>query len=177
MRNGIAWPAQIITTIAGTEFTFPARPIPAVSAPFGTVTGIAFDGKGNLYVADPDNSIVARIAPDGTLTVVAGNGKQGYSGDGGPATAGGNLYIADSGNLRVRKVAGGIITTIAGNGSQIFSGDSGPATSAGLQQPFTSRTGAIAAYGRLPMEPSQPLCGKRPCGLLGRRGSAQRCVA
>lgn len=106
--------AQVITMLAETVFTFPKR-----------CRGCA----GNVYVADPRNNLVERIGPDGTLTVVAGNGAQGFSGHGGPATSAslyfpiavvldsaGNLYIADKYNDRIRMVSGGIITTMAGNG-------------------------------------------------------------
>ena len=89
-----------------------------------------------------------RSQPDGTLTVVAGNGIKGYSGDGGAAVsaslngprglaldAAGVLYIADTHNYRIRRVSGGIITTVAGGGDPIGSGDGGPATSASLANP------------------------------------------
>src|SRR5207244_5581632 len=104
--------------------------------------------SGNAYFADIDNSRVMRIAVDGTLTVVAGNGIRGFSGDGGPATSAalnapasvavdsaGNVYIADELNDRIRKVSAGTISTVAGNGSHGFSGDGGPATSAALAYP------------------------------------------
>jgi sugar lactone lactonase YvrE len=88
----------------------------------------------------------------GIITTVAGNGTRGFSGDGGPAVnalidmkyftggvaadAAGNVYIADTGNHRVRKIdPGGIISTVAGNGVARFSGDGGPATSAALFAP------------------------------------------
>jgi len=138
--------AQIITTVAGTDFAFPATPLPAVSAPFGNIPGVTLDAQGNIYAADSGNNIVVRISPDGTLTTVAGNGIQGFSGDGGPATsasldqpagvavdASGNVYIVDYD--RIRKVSGGVITTVAGNGKGGFSGDGGPATSAELNAP------------------------------------------
>src|SRR5689334_4408985 len=80
-------PAQVITTVAGTDFTFPATPIPAINAPLGAPFGLSTDAKGNVYVQDRLNSIVARISPDGILNVVAGNGIAGVTGDGGPATA------------------------------------------------------------------------------------------
>jgi sugar lactone lactonase YvrE len=82
------------------------------------------------------------------MTVVAGNGSEGFSGDGGPATSAslmgpwgvavdpaGNLYIADTYSDRIRKVTGGTITTVAGNGNRGFSGDGGTATSASLNLP------------------------------------------
>jgi hypothetical protein len=93
-------------------------------------TGLARDAAGDLYIADGDNNVVRRVSPDGTITTVAGDGKAGFSGDGGPATAAqldqplglavdsaGNLYISDWDNYRIRRVSpAGLITTIAGNG-------------------------------------------------------------
>ncbi len=89
------------------------------------------DGAGNLYFADNQNNRIRKVTPDGTITTVAGNGTQGYNGDNIAATSAelyypqsiavdgvGNLYIADSGNKRIRKVTpGGTITTVAGNRS------------------------------------------------------------
>jgi hypothetical protein len=140
--------AQIITTVAGTTFTFPSSPVPALNAPLGSITGVAVDANGSVYVADPYNNIVERFTPGGLLTVVAGNGISGFSGDGGLATnaslylpygvavdSAGNVYIADTGNARVRKVSNGTITTVAGNGYQAYSGDGGPPTSATMYFP------------------------------------------
>jgi uncharacterized protein (TIGR03437 family) len=141
--------AQVITTIAGTSFTFPSSPLPALNVPLGLLQGVAVDAAGNVYVGDLSNNVVIRFVPGGQMTVVAGNGIQGFSGDGGPATsaslnqpsgvavdAAGNLYIADFNNNRIRKVSpGGTITTIAGNGVATFSGDGEPATSASLSGP------------------------------------------
>ncbi len=141
---------QVITTIAGKNWSFPISTLQATDAPLGGVTGVAADGMGNIYVADPDNNVVVKISPDGTLKVVAGNRIQGYSGDGGPATsaslaietgvavdAAGNLFIADTYNNRVREVTtDGVISTVAGSSSAGgFSGDGGPATSALLNGP------------------------------------------
>jgi sugar lactone lactonase YvrE len=144
---GGAASAQVVATIAGTDWSFPTTPLPATQAPLGSTYCMAMDANGNLYVADQDNSIVFRIAPDGTVTVAAGNGIHGFSGDGGPANmaalngpvglavdAAGNLYSADNGNFRVRKVSNGIITAFAGNGELGFSGDSGPAAAASLSE-------------------------------------------
>jgi hypothetical protein len=109
---------------------------------------VAVDTNGNLYIADTGNGRIRKVAVDtGVITTVAGNGTPGYSGDGGPATsaslegpngvavdANGNLFIADSGNHRIRKVAAdtGVITTIAGNGTAGYSGDDALAASASL---------------------------------------------
>jgi len=112
-------------------------------------TGIALDSKGNLYIADSDNNAIRMVSPSGTITTVAGSGRQGYSGDGGPAInallnypqgvaldSAGNLYIADTFNNAVRMVRNGIITTVGGNGGVGDSGDGGPATSAQITNPI-----------------------------------------
>jgi hypothetical protein len=105
---------------------------------------VAADSSGNVYIAA--DSVIRRVdASTGAVSVVAGDGTDGYSGDGGPATSAelsgasaiavdssGNLFIADSGNAAIREVAAstGDISTIAGDGSFGFAGDGGPATSA-----------------------------------------------
>jgi uncharacterized protein (TIGR03437 family) len=141
--------AQVITTVAGGQWVFRGDGGLATKAPLGLITSVAVDATGNVYAADPDNSLVAKISPAGVLTVVAGNGVAGFRGDGGPATGAslagpkavavdpaGNLYIADSRNWRIRKVsAGGIITTVAGGYGYGYWGDGGPATSASLYDP------------------------------------------
>ncbi len=109
------------------------------------------DGAGNLYIADSVNYRVRRVdAGTGIITTVAGTGERGYSGDGGLAVeagfgyitdvavdGAGNLYIAEPGNHRVRRVdaATGIITTVAGTGVQGYAGDGGPAVEAWLNRP------------------------------------------
>jgi len=106
--------------------------------------GVAVDSAGNVFIASSSDDIVLRLdAQTGILTLAAGNGTVGFSGDNGLATeaqlnspgdvvvdSSGNLYIADEGNYRVRKVSNGVITTVAGNGTGGFSGDNGPAISA-----------------------------------------------
>jgi hypothetical protein len=79
--------AQIITTIAGTDFSFPSGSLAAVNAPLGNVGGVAVDAAGNVFVTDTQNNLVLRISASGTLDVVAGNGIAGFSGDGGSATS------------------------------------------------------------------------------------------
>jgi len=110
--------------------------------------GIAYDAAGDLFIADANKNQVVEISVGGALSVVAGNGTQGFSGDGGPATAAelnepmavavaadGTLYIADTGNQRIRAVSGGIISTFAGDGVRGFSGDNGVPTNAELNRP------------------------------------------
>src|SRR5664280_1427603 len=139
-----------ITTVAGNGTAgFCGDGGPATQACLYGPGGLALDAAGNLYIADRDNNRVRRVAPDGTITTVAGNGTAGFCGDGGPATqaclvapiglavdAAGNLYITDYNNNRVRRMApDGTITTVAGNGTKGFCGDGGPATQACLNGP------------------------------------------
>jgi uncharacterized protein (TIGR03437 family) len=140
---------QVINTVAGGTWIFPGDGKPATAAPLGEVRAVAVDAAGNFYLADRDNVLVAKVSPSGTLTVVAGNGLEGFTGDGGPATgaslfvpfglavdANGNIYISDFGNSRIRKVsAGGVISTVVGNGLFGYSGDGGPAAGALLNAP------------------------------------------
>jgi uncharacterized protein (TIGR03437 family) len=139
----------VITTVAGSGPAggFSGDNGPAASAKLTAPSGVAVDSAGTLYIADSGNNRIRKIS-NGVITTVAGNGSFGFSGDNGPATnaqlnfpegvavdSAGNLYIADSGNDRVRKVSNGVITTVAGNGSDGFSGDNGPAASAQLNFP------------------------------------------
>jgi len=136
---------QIITTIAGGG-SATGNGIPAISAEMNHPTIGAFDKWGNYYCGtDIGYNSVFKITPAGILYRVAGDGSGGFFGDGGPATAAklyeisgvaidtaGNIYIADLGNARIRKVnvATGVITTYAGNGMRYSSGDGLPATAA-----------------------------------------------
>jgi hypothetical protein len=137
----------VITTVAGGGASF-GDGGPATGAQLFNPYGVAVDAAGNLYIADSGNSRIRKVS-NGIVTTVAGNGTQGFSGDNGAATSAqlsnpygvavdsaGNLYVADSGNSRIRKVTNGTIATVAGNGTQGFSGDNGVATSAQLNNPF-----------------------------------------
>jgi protein gp37 len=136
-----------ISTVAGGG----PNKLTALKASIGYPGSIAFDTPGNAYIADSYSSQILKVDTANNLTVVAGNGTVGYTGDGGPATgaalngpegvfvdASGNIFIADSGNSVIREVAAsnGNISTIAGNGNAGYSGDGGPATSAQLDDPF-----------------------------------------
>ncbi|MBK9517940.1 MAG: hypothetical protein IPO09_11390 [Anaeromyxobacter sp.] len=121
----------------------------ATLARLSAPAALAVGPDGSVYVAERGNRVVRRVAPDGTITTVAGTGQAGDSGDGGPATAAaltdpaalaasadGALYLADRGAHRVRRVApGGTISTVAGTGQAGFSGDGGLAALAQLSQP------------------------------------------
>jgi alpha-tubulin suppressor-like RCC1 family protein/sugar lactone lactonase YvrE len=141
----------IISTIAGIGSAgFCGDGGPAVDACLSSPRGIAVDAAGNIYIADSDNQRIRKVDPKGMITTIAGNGVPDFSGDDGPAIDAsinfvnglavdtkGNLYIADSGNNRIRYVdASGVITTFAGNGTQDFNGDDGAATAASLSSPY-----------------------------------------
>ncbi len=140
-----------MTLFAGTgESGFSGDGGKATDAKLKVPAGLTFDKKGNLYIADRDNHRIRKVDTRGTITTVAGNGTAGFSGDGGRATDAmlnlpsgvaiddnGNIYISDRSNDRIRIVnSKGIITTIAGNGMDGYKGDSGPATQAQLSRPF-----------------------------------------
>ncbi|MGB9606039.1 MAG: hypothetical protein ACPL88_09205, partial [Bryobacteraceae bacterium] len=126
----------LIRTLAGSDFVGDGGS--ASGALLLAPECVARDAAGNLYIADPADHRVRKIAATGIITTVAGDGQPGFSGDGGPASqarldspyglamdAAGNLYIADYGNGRVRRVSpDGIIRTVAGGGT-------GDATAAG----------------------------------------------
>ena len=141
----------IITTVAGNGSSeFSGDGGPATSASLTNPFGVALDGTGNLFIADEGSNRIRKVDTSGIITTVAGNGSSGFSGDGGPAISAslsgpigvaldgtGNLFFADAGNNRIRKVdTSGIISTVAGDGIFGFSGDGDPATSASLRDPF-----------------------------------------
>ena len=135
-------PAGVLSTV----YTLPQGPF---GSSFRYLEGLAIDAQDNLFATGYSGSVVVRITRDGAATTVAGSGSAAFGGDGGPATAalldqpsgvtldaGGNLYIADTINQRVRRVApDGTISTFAGTGATGFSGDGGPAVSATLDWP------------------------------------------
>jgi hypothetical protein len=124
---------------------------PAAKAMLNQPFHVEVDGKGNVFIAEAENHCIRRVdSKSGQIVTVAGTGKKGYSGDGGPATQAtfnepyavvvdgdGNLYIVDRLNAAVRKVDGktGIVTTVAGTGKKGFSGDGGPGSQAQLVEP------------------------------------------
>jgi sugar lactone lactonase YvrE len=138
-----------ITTVAGSGLRdFCGDRGPASSACLNVPEAVAVDGDGNLFIADTFNNRVRKVSASGIITTVAGNGTADFCCDNGAATSAclnfprgvvtddkGNLFIADTFNHRVRRVAKGIITTVAGNGSPAFCGDNGAAISACLQFP------------------------------------------
>jgi sugar lactone lactonase YvrE len=141
-----------ITTIAGTGTQgFSGDSGPAAAAALDSPQGLTLDFVGNLYVADTHNHRIRRIdATTGIITTIAGTGTPGFSGDNAAAIAAqinlptalafdsnNNLYLADTGNHRIRKISisTNVITTIAGAGTQGFSGDAGPAIAAAIDSP------------------------------------------
>ena len=138
----------IITTFAGSdERGFGGDGGPAAGALLNRPIAVAADERGYLYVADYENDRIRVIDPSGTISTFAGTGQRGFGGDGGPASEAtlnrpvgiaadsvGNMYVADSGNRRVRRIdRSGVITTFAGTGECCAQGDGGPAVQARLE--------------------------------------------
>jgi len=134
---------------AGTASGFSGDGGAATAAAMNNPRGVAAAPDGSIYVADAFNHRVRKISRSGVITTFAGNGMDGFSGDGAAATAArlnvpadvavdreGNVYIADSYNHRIRRVArDGTISTVAGTGVQGFAGDGAPALQAQLAFP------------------------------------------
>ena len=147
----------MVKIICGRGAGFAGDGGPATAALFKQPSALALDEEGNLYIGDQQNFRVRKIDPEGTLSSIAGDGVQGYGGDGGDALAasinweagsnpepsgslavgGGKLYIADTLNHRIRVIdlESGIINTLAGTGEPGLSGDDGPAAEATLKEP------------------------------------------
>jgi sugar lactone lactonase YvrE len=139
-----------ITTVAGTGTAGTGGDNgPPLSAQLNGPQGLAADGAGNIYIADTGNHAIRLLTGTTTLSTVAGTlGTQGSTGDAGAATsalldgpedvafqAGPTLFIADTGNNRVRKVSAGTINAFAGTGTVGFAGDNATATAASLTGP------------------------------------------
>jgi sugar lactone lactonase YvrE len=142
--------ARDAPTVAGTGAQgFTGDGGPATHAQLSSPAAIAFDSVGSLYIADVGNNRIRRVGRDGIITTVVGTGRRGYGGDGGPATLarlnapagvavglGDSVYVADTGNNRVRMISpDGTITTVAGTGETGYAGDGGVASQAVLNSP------------------------------------------
>lgn len=151
-------PGPMVSTLAGTgRAGFAGDGGMAAAARLGSPSAVAYDASGGLVFADTRNHVVRRVGADGTIQTVAGTGRQGFAGDGGPALAAemdsplgvavgadGSLYVADTRNHRVRKVgADGVIATVAGTGIAGFGGDLGAATRAMLRSPGAVLVGPV----------------------------------
>jgi hypothetical protein len=154
-------PAGIISTVAGNGTAgYSGDNGAATNAELNYPSGVAVDASGNLYIADQNNNRIRKVTPAGTITTLAGTGTAGYSGDGGGATvaelkspssvavdASGDIFIADSGNQRVRMLTPGtIIATVAGTGAQGSAGSGLAAIDAPLNGPASV---AVDASGNL----------------------------
>jgi len=149
-RIRIVTPDGNINTYAGSGVAnYSGDGGPAINADLNRPFGVCLDAAGNLYIADNENHRIRMVAPNGTITTVAGTGTAGSAGDGGPATkaqlnrpydvkvdAAGDLFIADYSNSRIRMVTpDGVINTIAGGSGPGYTGDGGAATGAKLDFP------------------------------------------
>jgi NHL repeat-containing protein len=144
-------PAGIISTYAGNTIRgYYGDGGPALGAEFNGLLGLATDAVGNLYICDAENHCVRKVYTSGVITTIAGMGIPGYNGDGISANAAllnhptgvfvnnaGEVFIADYGNNRVRKIStGGIISTVAGTAIEGYNGDDRLATTAQLNHPI-----------------------------------------
>ena len=171
-------PNGIVTTVAGNGTPgFSGDGKRATSAQLNGPAGVAVDGAGNLFIADTGNNLIREVGFAGIIITVAGNGMQGFSGDGKRATSAqlsdpvgvavdgaGNLFIADGLNNRIRKVShDGVITTVAGNGTPGLAGDGGPATQAQVE---VSAALAVDNAGNLYVEGGSTIRKISPSGII-----------
>lgn len=138
-----------VTTVAGQALQYGATDGVGGLASFNGPTGVALDATGNIYVADSTNNLIRKVTADGTVSTLAGSASQGpgyADGTGSSAIfnnpqgvavdAGGNLYVADTGNCVIRKITtGGVVSTLAGKGGTCGAVD-GTGASAGFSQPL-----------------------------------------
>jgi sugar lactone lactonase YvrE len=146
-------PSGILTVVAGAgSYGYNGDGITATTAELDYPTGVAVDSSGNIYIADQENHRIRKVdGTSGLISTVAGTGTAGYNGDGITAItaelyypegvavdSSGNIYIADEGNQRIRKVDGtsGLISTVAGTGTGGYNGDGITAITAELYYPF-----------------------------------------
>jgi streptogramin lyase len=146
--------AASVSTFAGTgEKGYSGDGGPATSATMDNPFGVVRGPDGAIWYCEYTGQRIRRVDKDGKITLIAGTGKAGYSGDGGPATAAtfnlphelrfgpkrGNLFIVDMQNHAVRKIDAktGVITTVVGTGKPGYSGDGGPADQALLRNPHS----------------------------------------
>lgn len=147
----------VVETLVGNGRPGPAVPTATkVTAQLNNPYGLVRGPDKALYVCEVGNHVIRRIDTNGTITIMAGLGKPGYAGDGGPATAAllnepyevrfdkkGDMFFVEMKNHLVRRVNArdGTISTLAGTGMAGFSGDGGPANRAQLRQPHSIQFG------------------------------------
>ncbi|HYD19950.1 MAG TPA: hypothetical protein VEB40_00640, partial [Flavipsychrobacter sp.] len=145
-------PNGIISTVAGTgNGSYSGDGGLAINAELKNPQGLSVDTSGNIYIADSHNERIRKVdVATGLIQTIAGTGSPGFSGDGGLAASAeisnpldictdrkGNIFIAESLNVRIRKIdKNGIISTYAGTGTIGHSGDGGPATAATIGPPW-----------------------------------------
>jgi serine/threonine-protein kinase len=145
-------PAGVVSTLAGSG-TSGSTNGTGISASFSLPTGVAVDGNGNVYVADYANSDIRKVSAGGVVTTLAGSGTRGSTNGTGPGAsfnapfgvavdASGNVYVADSGNNKIREItADGVVTTLAGSGTR----GSTNGTGATFSSPTSVAVGASGA--------------------------------